>query len=740
MEILNISNVSKEYVLKRNHGFNVLSHKQRKKFMALSNINLSIKKGECIGIIGPNGAGKTTLLQVIGRLSIPTKGKVISKGKILSFLDLGAGFQDELTGKENIFFYSSLMGIPKSKTRQKLDEIISFSDLKEFINVKLKKYSTGMKIRLAFATALSHDPDIILLDEILSVGDEIFQKRSMNKIETLKKLGKTIIIVSHVMNNISDICDRVIYLKNGKIKNIGHPNLIIKEYLKDSTVEGYEDIDIINKKLYDLEIYKKKINLKLKSKKVKKSKINTLFSKSIKNSDVEKLKKKIVNLSGEIRNLVIPIDTILTKDILSYERKIDQNPETRKILLHLLDKKIQICNIKLKLEDNESKKSKIVEEKSKFNHKKRSYDPLFFEKEAETKLEEELQKYKFHKSVHGKAPIIENIVLYSSKIDLSNLKNQSLSEEIILTNKITDLGSKFNNFKVEDCKIIYEKLLINSVLSQDINKIKSNSEKLAEFINKNKKNNLDRIKQFVLNELKLMVNFKSHNLILSGYFSIELLNIINSYNYYISKKEFESVNEYILSWIFDAESKITGIKRKLIENSLNNPKSKFKNDINELKKLKQHILILKNEFSSNNSSKKDETRISEVWLTSETGKIVTNFATNDNLTINVNFTLEKSLNNPVIGLIIQNDEGHILISADSKSIKIKSDNEKNESHLKYVIKKIPLLPGKYYITTVIHSLDNPVPHHILEQTHSFSITGNESFNQGTIFVDDDWKK
>jgi ABC-type polysaccharide/polyol phosphate transport system ATPase subunit len=261
MNLINLRKISKKYPISyKKNKFILFPTNKKEYFYALKNIDLSIKKGECLGVIGPNGSGKTTLLKIIGNIIEPTSGKVVSGGKLLSFLDLGAGFQDELTGRENIFLYGTLLGMTKTEIKSKFNEILTFSELEKFSEVRLKNFSSGMKVRLAFAVAMSFNPDIFLIDEIISVGDEVFQKKSLNKIKTMSKAGKTIVLVSHNMNLIRDICDRVIYLNKGKLIKSGSPDNVIYTYFKDIAKSNYYNLELIEEKIKELN----KLDIKIK--------------------------------------------------------------------------------------------------------------------------------------------------------------------------------------------------------------------------------------------------------------------------------------------------------------------------------------------------------------------------------------------------------------------------------------------------------------------------------------------
>jgi len=199
-------------------------------FWALKNININIKDGETVGLIGMNGSGKSSLLKLIGKILYPDTGYIKTSGKIATLIELGAGFHPELTGRENIYINASILGFSKREIDEKLDEIIAFSELENFIDNPIKSYSSGMYVRLGFAVAIHVNPDILLTDEILAVGDENFQIKCLNKIEELKKNGKTIIYVSHDLGTVERICDRLFLLDNGEVVSEGKPVDVISEY------------------------------------------------------------------------------------------------------------------------------------------------------------------------------------------------------------------------------------------------------------------------------------------------------------------------------------------------------------------------------------------------------------------------------------------------------------------------------------------------------------------------------
>ena len=200
-------------------------------FKALNNISFSVKKGETLGLIGRNGAGKSTLLKVISGILKPTEGKIKCNGNIVPMLELGSGFDFDLTGRENIFLNGAILGYDKEYLQARCDKIISFSELGEFINSPIRNYSSGMLARLAFSIASVVNPEILIVDEILAVGDEDFQKKSRKRMNELMGGGTTVLFVSHNLNQIREMCNRVIWLEQGQIKMIGDTKEVCDNYV-----------------------------------------------------------------------------------------------------------------------------------------------------------------------------------------------------------------------------------------------------------------------------------------------------------------------------------------------------------------------------------------------------------------------------------------------------------------------------------------------------------------------------
>ena len=201
----------------------------------LKDVSLTIKNGEAVALIGVNGSGKSTLLKLMTKIIYPTKGEIITNGKLTSLLELGAGFHPDFSGRENIYFNASIFGLTKKQIDSRLEEIIEFSELRDFIDNPVRTYSSGMFMRLAFAVAINVDADILLVDEILSVGDQHFQEKCLNKMKELKAQGKTMVFVTHSLGSARELCDRAVWLNKGRIQLDGDVNEVIDEYLNETT-------------------------------------------------------------------------------------------------------------------------------------------------------------------------------------------------------------------------------------------------------------------------------------------------------------------------------------------------------------------------------------------------------------------------------------------------------------------------------------------------------------------------
>lgn len=207
---------------------------EAERFWALKNLSFNVEKGEVLGIIGRNGAGKSTLLKVLSRITSPTEGMALTRGRVASLLEVGTGFHPELTGRENIFLNGTILGMPSAEIHQKFDKIVAFAEIDEFIDTPVKRYSSGMSVRLAFSVAAHLEPEILIVDEVLAVGDLDFQKKCLGKLESVSSEGRTVLFVSHNLSAIRSLCNRCILLNKGQMVSDGACFDVLKEYTSET--------------------------------------------------------------------------------------------------------------------------------------------------------------------------------------------------------------------------------------------------------------------------------------------------------------------------------------------------------------------------------------------------------------------------------------------------------------------------------------------------------------------------
>jgi len=238
-KVISVNNIGKRFRLKSSGNRTLKSAildtlafrgRARRDFWALKDVSFDVCKGETLGIIGVNGAGKSTLLSLIAGTKLPTEGTITANGTISCLLELGAGFHPDLTGRENVFLSGAIMGIAREQMRKRMDAIVEFAELQEFIDQPVKHYSSGMYVRLGFAVAVEVDPSILLIDEVLAVGDASFQRKCIQRMDEFRQKGKTMLIISHDLRTIQSISDRILFLNDGKVYGIGDPQSMVHSY------------------------------------------------------------------------------------------------------------------------------------------------------------------------------------------------------------------------------------------------------------------------------------------------------------------------------------------------------------------------------------------------------------------------------------------------------------------------------------------------------------------------------
>jgi ABC-type polysaccharide/polyol phosphate transport system ATPase subunit len=282
---------------------------------ALDSISFQVKKGTTFGVIGENGSGKSTLLKIITGITKPTSGKVSVKGKVSALIELGAGFHPEISGRENVYINGIMLGLSKKEIDQKFDDIVRFAQLEEFIDAPVKTYSSGMYMRLGFSIAINVNPDILLVDEVLAVGDASFVPKCLDRIDDFRRQKKTILFVSHDLTTVEKVCDRVVWLKEGKIQMIADPKRAVDAYLQD----------IAEKQEEDFEIRQREVEQKVKEEEKKEEEGDDRRENRWGKKEIEITEVKMTNLQGEEKHvfspdegMIIQMDVFAKTDITDF--------------------------------------------------------------------------------------------------------------------------------------------------------------------------------------------------------------------------------------------------------------------------------------------------------------------------------------------------------------------------------------------------------------------------------------
>ncbi len=233
---IEVDGVSKKFRLYKERNQSIKSAVMRRRvsdhedFWALRDISLKVRQGETFGLVGDNGSGKSTLLKCMAKILYPDKGTITMHGRVAALLEVGSGFHPELSGRENVYLNGSILGMSRKEVDRKFDDIVDFSGVREFIDQPVKNYSSGMYVRLGFSVAINVEPDILLVDEVLAVGDESFQAKCAEKFAEFREQGRTVVIVSHALGTLAKMCDRAAWIQHGDLKSVGKPDDVIEQY------------------------------------------------------------------------------------------------------------------------------------------------------------------------------------------------------------------------------------------------------------------------------------------------------------------------------------------------------------------------------------------------------------------------------------------------------------------------------------------------------------------------------
>ncbi|MBT4857750.1 ABC transporter ATP-binding protein [archaeon] len=671
MKSINLKKISKKYTLKkRKNLFFDLSSSKKHEFFALKNINLSINQGECIALIGANGSGKTTLLKILSGIVKPTSGNIKTKGRILSFLEIGAGFQEELTGRENIYLYGSMLGFSKKEVDLNFNEIVSFSSLNDFIDIKLKNYSSGMKVRLAFAVAMSHNPDIILIDEIMAVGDEEFQKRSLNKINEMKKFGKTIVFVTHDLNLIKDIANKVIYLKNGEIKRAGVPSIVIHSYLSDV-----------------IELHESKFSLN-----------------NIKNKDKIIKQEGLLEQFNQKRNLLmIQLDS-LEKTVYGNQKKYST------IIVNIIDSILDLNKKECDLVNINNRKIELIEMNTYLIHKKIPYmskNKIFAHGQKAKSYLDLIQIYNNPKKRAAKIIDFIGVVQMIPNLNLTK-KKQNIKDFLMATNKST-----ISEYYYELC---LEFTLFNEK-EKNRNLFDNFKDNIVQKFSK------PQIINFIFNEVKDL-RLKDFDPKLEAYIISIFCEIIFEIKFELNNSQIKQLDKAIWDMLNQIIKKILILKQNYI---LSNSKIQL-DEIEEIIDVKKQIINLRKKINKSNFIKlnNEHSIIKNIKYYNKNNVAKSEFLNNENIIIEIEF-FKIPKENENLNLSIYSEENYLISEL---LIPIKDHILNNK--IKVEIIENPFSNANYFVNTSISSKNNKVLDSKLFLSY-FSITNN-SKNLGSVKI------
>ncbi len=749
MNAIKVKNLSKEFNLTR--GRNLLN-KNIERFAAIKGVSFNVRKGECLGVIGRNGSGKTTLLRLLAGIIKSDTGSIQIDGKLMSFIDLNAGINPELTGKENIFLYASLLGMGKNEIRRKFNSIVDYSQIPtKFIDTKFKNYSSGMKMRLAFSVAMANDPDVILIDEAISVGDEAFQKKSFNRIKDLKNLGKTIVIVSHNASQLTSICDSMFLIEEGEIIKKGNPVKIMNFYLSD--------------------IYGKDTKLLFEGIKTKRAEIRNLKNKIKKGTPPKSFFRN--NQGVRIENQILELKHNLVEQI---NQVINITAEKNLSLLNLESYHIEKKDIK-----SLNRIRKLILDSY--------FDILrFIVLKSEHSDKNELDRkilYLYEKVMYGLFGSVSSSKDIRKTIDyfvkLYNLAD-SLKEPIIKKRLITEFRYFIKQKKLsgydKKLNVYLEKIAGKFLGDKEYNKTLSIQEQEGYLRERFDKTTNEREKQNLIYEFfdtcsDYITNIKNKRQKYL-FFKNTFLSILHTLVSQLNDISFKTVFVRDLKTLLDKEiignplreedKKIIDILGSFLRNELMKLEDSYLDlnlKINELKRTDKKELLKKleivkklkgiltksiNELYSKNLKDKKTTWgfgdivLRDVEFFNSVNERTNIFNTNERFLIRISYMAKKKVSKPEFGIAIHKENG-IYICNDSFVYGQNNGNLLGEGHLDFMIDSLPLKSGNFFLSVSVYDPVRNIPHDHHFKAYPFRIQeSTDSLEEGGLLeIKGKWK-
>lgn len=725
MNAIHLEGVSKHFELVREGkpsrlGFT--KQEVRVPLTALKDVSFTVEKGECLGIIGENGSGKSTLLRIIAGIYTPSDGKVEVNGRVIPFIELGSGFQGELTGRENVYFYGTLLGLTRGEVDRNFDRIVDFSGISEFIDTRFASYSSGMKVRLAFSTAIVYDPDILLLDEVLSVGDEDFQKKSVNKIKEFKLHDKTICFVSHGMNDIRKICDRVIVMNQGNMifqgaveEGIGHYLNLVFERHRDSLKRGIEEK---RERLASLEADLSALDSRKKGKRKsrKHNREHQALSDHIGMVQIElsELFEQALKIEEDRSNL--------GKEKVSLTSSEEINEELEEIFTMALD-----------YGDD------VVSQKKVLSH----LEPLLFEQFSKGLIEKDLDR-QIRSLEKLKTVLFRQFDIYEDK----KIRRLICTDYLTATTSI-DLGKAMEQLSpswiLSHVKEIIDFLTEKIVPMGVENIILEGYKKLEDYIAIHIFGNLSA-------DLDLKIDLYHLLCERFGDFTPDRFNVLS--HPFLTTSVKQTVSSSILKLevrIFELNKQRERLHQEALESPEGRAAKEYKRYSEEISEIESHQAELHGKYEQLFHLPVEEKTIDEVngdgdcaiegvRFINGNGEETSTFSTGDPFVAEISYRARKPIERPMFGIAIHSSDGHLLFGPNTTFAKRTIDLIEGPGKVLFTVDSLPLLSGIYQVSVSTGDYSGAHIFDYKDKLYHFKVISRTSTEEyGYIQIESDWK-
>ncbi|MBN2367708.1 ABC transporter ATP-binding protein [Candidatus Woesearchaeota archaeon] len=722
MNIIKLERVSKSFRLNDRNPFLKSSGKLNPEFSVLKDISFELGKGEALAVLGPNGAGKSTLLRVISGIMKQDEGIVSVHGNLIPVFDTGSLFRFELSGRENVYYYGSLLGYSKSYLNQKMKEIIEFSELGTFIDAQVKKYSLGMIARLAFSIATVSYPDVLIIDEVQSVGDRIFRQKSFNRILSMKSKGVTVVYVTQSADEVIAFADKALYLDRGVVRKYGEPSDVTLYYVEKTDAKLKQRLDENITKLYN----RWKSGAEIIPDPTPEKRITGIsglpfFTGNNKNQYDEP--KEIRNkLQEEIRLLKYLLNNDVNLLRSMFENDMQKTSERQQIIdkLHRLQDlvriELEICDGSRDALLNQLEQLKKDELNLVMHDNQGSFDQDLIKiriKSVRDAKDPEL-KSKLIASLYG----LRNL---SNIDDLNQEEEKALIEEYLgcfLEDTLLDNGFRTSEF--------FRFLLTISAFNDNLDRacLDRLRNSFFEYLRKNDTEPTEFYEN--ISGTQFILNWENDN------FVYQIIGILESFSrQQPNNKDFLS---YLKVYSQKASEKI---KDKLLHLSLDNPKRNT-DKLEEYKDYNARILKVISGLDETRHVSEGNVLIREVRFLDRENHDRSEFSTNDYFKIRINYFSGEKITGPVFGIAIYTDSQILLTGPNTMHHNYKIDKIQGEGYIDYIIRRLPLLAGDYFVSVSIHDEKSYEPYVLRDRAYGFRVRNKEIKDFGKLLIKAEW--